>query len=210
MPIFIGLYRALQVEVELRDAPLISSGVRWCSNLAAPDMLFDWSGFMPATVNSGIGFPSFPLLGGLFGLGPYLNLFPMVTIALFLIQQKVMMPPAADEQAATQQKMMKYFMVIMGLMFYKVAAGLCIYFIASTLWGLAEQPLPAQGRGGRWRRGRDRRHPAARQGSAAERVRARGHSPEEEEAVDAWWDKRAKRTQAHRSLVKLRAMSFEP
>jgi YidC/Oxa1 family membrane protein insertase len=140
MPIFIGLYRALQVNVELRDAPLISHAVRWCSNLAAPDMLFDWSGFMPAAVSSGIGFPWFLFgIGSMAGLGPYLNLFPLVTIALFLIQQKVMMPPAADEQAAQQQKIMKYFMFVMGLMFYKVAAGLCIYFIASTLWGLAER-----------------------------------------------------------------------
>jgi len=37
--------------------------------------------------------------------------------------------------------MMTYMMVFMGLMFYKVAAGLCIYFIASSLWGLAERRL---------------------------------------------------------------------
>ncbi len=139
MPIFLGLYRALQVNVELRDAPLISHAIRWCSNLAAPDMLFDWSSFMPATVNNGVGFPWFPLIGRMLGLGPYLNLFPIITLALFLVQQKVMMPPAADEQAAQQQKIMKYFMFLMGLMFFKVAAGLCIYFIASTLWGLAER-----------------------------------------------------------------------
>ena len=30
------------VDVELRSAPLISEAVRWCSNLSAPDMLFDW------------------------------------------------------------------------------------------------------------------------------------------------------------------------
>ena len=50
-----------------------------------------------------------------------------------------MMPPAADEQAAQQQKIMKYVMILMALMFYKVAAGLCIYFVASTLWGLTER-----------------------------------------------------------------------
>lgn len=138
MPIFLGLYRALQVNVELRDAPLISHAIRWCSNLAAPDMLYEWS-WMPEAVKSGIGFPWFPLLGSMFGLGPYLNLFPIITLALFLIQQKVMMPPAADEQAAQQQKIMKYVMFLMGLMFFKVAAGLCIYFIASTFWGLAER-----------------------------------------------------------------------
>jgi YidC/Oxa1 family membrane protein insertase len=29
----------------------------------------------------------------------------------------------------------------MGVMFYKVAAGLCIYFIVSSLWGLCERKL---------------------------------------------------------------------
>jgi YidC/Oxa1 family membrane protein insertase len=51
------------------------------------------------------------------------------------------MPPPADEQAAMQQKMMKYMMVFMGIMFYKVASGLCLYFIASSLWGIAERKL---------------------------------------------------------------------
>ncbi len=130
MPVFMGLYRCLMVDIELRDAPLLSHAIRWCSNLAAPDMLFDWSRFMPDFVNSGIG---------LFGLGPYFNLLPILTIVLFIVQQKIMMPPAADEQAAMQQKMMKYMMIFMGLMFFKVASGLCIYFIASSLWGLGER-----------------------------------------------------------------------
>jgi YidC/Oxa1 family membrane protein insertase len=139
LPIFMGLYRALQVNVELRDAPLFpSTWIRWCSNLAAPDMFFDWSRFMPPGVNNGTGL-SIPLIGPMLGLGPYLNLLPIVTVALYLIQQKVMMPPAADEQAAAQQKMMKYMMFFIGLMFYKVAAGLCIYFIATTIWSLAER-----------------------------------------------------------------------
>jgi YidC/Oxa1 family membrane protein insertase len=32
-------------------------------------------------------------------------------------------------------------MVVIGVMFYKVAAGLCLYFIASSLWGMAERKL---------------------------------------------------------------------
>ena len=36
---------------------------------------------------------------------------------------------------------MKYMMAFMGLLFYKVAAGLCVYFIASSLWGFAERRL---------------------------------------------------------------------
>ncbi len=46
-----------------------------------------------------------------------------------------------DEQQEMQQKMMKYMMAFMGMMFYKVASGLCLYFIATSLWGLAERKL---------------------------------------------------------------------
>jgi YidC/Oxa1 family membrane protein insertase len=120
------------VAIELRDAPLLSHSIRWCSNLAAPDMLYDWKGWgLPAWFTDGTS--------GMFSLGPYFNLLPMLTIVLFIWQQKVMMPPAADEQAAMQQKMMKYMMIFMGLMFFKVASGLCIYFIVSSLWGMGER-----------------------------------------------------------------------
>ncbi|MFM8435326.1 MAG: YidC/Oxa1 family insertase periplasmic-domain containing protein, partial [Planctomycetia bacterium] len=33
IPIFMGLYRSLATDVELRQAPLFSSAIRWCSNL---------------------------------------------------------------------------------------------------------------------------------------------------------------------------------
>jgi len=132
LPIFIGLYRALMVDLELRQAPLLTESIRWCSNLAAPDMLYDWSWFMPGLVNSG---------QGLFGLGPYFNLLPMLTVGLFIWQQKMFMPPPADEQAAMQQKIMQYMMLFMGVLFFKVSSGLCLYFIASSLWGVAERKL---------------------------------------------------------------------
>jgi len=132
LPIFVGLYRSLMVDVELRQAPLISESIRWASNLAAPDMLWNWVGVMPEFVTSG---------QGILGLGPYLNVLPLVTIALFIWQQKMFMPPPADEQAAMQQKMMQYMMIFMGVLFFKVASGLCVYFIASSLWGVAERKL---------------------------------------------------------------------
>jgi YidC/Oxa1 family membrane protein insertase len=130
LPVFLGLYRSLMVDVELRQAPLICEAVRWCSNLAAPDMVFDWSSFMPDFVVSG---------QGILGLGPYFNLLPLITIGLFIWQQKKLMPPAMDEQAAMQQKMMMFMTVFMGVLFYKVASGLCLYFIASSLWSIAER-----------------------------------------------------------------------
>lgn len=130
IPIFVALYRALMVDVELRQAPLFSEAIRWCSNLSAPDMFLDWSWLMPEFINRGQGF---------FGLGPYLNVLPIITIGLFLWQQKKMMPPPGDEQAAMQQKIMTYMLIFMGLLFYKVASGLCLYFIASSLWGMGER-----------------------------------------------------------------------
>lgn len=128
LPIFIGLYRGLQADISLRDAPLFGENF-WCSNLAAPDMLFKWEGW-------------FPFLVAQDGqLGPYFNLLPLVTIALYLVQNKMLMPPAQNEQQEMQQKMMNYMMVFMGFMFFKVASGLCVYFIASTIWSLMERKL---------------------------------------------------------------------
>jgi YidC/Oxa1 family membrane protein insertase len=132
------------VDVELRQAPLFGHWIRWCSDLSAPDMFFNWSAIMPQFVNNG---------EGIFGLGPYFNVLPLVTVALFLISMKMSMPEPANEQAVMQQKMMKYMTGFMGLLFYKVASGLCLYFIASSLWGLGERRLlkktsPGAGPGG--------------------------------------------------------------
>lgn len=132
LPIFIALYRSLLVDVELRQAPLFSEAIRFCSNLAAPDMLFNWTDYVWTTISTGYGF---------FGLGPYLNLLPILTIAIFIAQQKMFMPPALDDQARMQQNIMKYMMIFMGFVFFKVPSGLCIYFIISSLWGLAERQL---------------------------------------------------------------------
>jgi YidC/Oxa1 family membrane protein insertase len=130
LPIFIGLYRALMIDVELRGAPLFSEAIRWCSNLGAPDMLFYWGNWSPQFLFSETGW-----------LGPYFNVLPLVTIVLFLVQQKMFMPPPTDEQSAMQQKIMTYMMIFMGFFFYKVASGLCLYFIASSLWGIGERKL---------------------------------------------------------------------
>ncbi len=136
LPIFIGLYRALMVDVELRGASLLGPAVRWCSNLAAPDMLFYWGSFWGR-----IDWEWFNEGQGMFALGPYFNILPLVTIGLFIVQQKMFMPPPADDQAKMQQNVMTFMMLFMGLLFFKVASGLCIYFIASSLWGVAEKKL---------------------------------------------------------------------
>jgi YidC/Oxa1 family membrane protein insertase len=120
LPIFIGLYQALSNSVDLRLAPF---PLTWIDNLAAPDALFPLGFTVPF-----VGWTTF-------------NLLPIITIALFIVQQKMFMPPPTDEQTAMQQKMMKYMSVFMGFFFYTVPSGLCIYFIASSLWGIGERKL---------------------------------------------------------------------
>ena len=130
LPIFIGLYRCLSVNIELRDAALIPA-ISWASNLAGPDRLFEWKSWTPGFIgNEADGY-----------FGPFFNVLPLITVVLFLIQQKMITPPATDEQTKMQQQMMTYMTVLMGIMFYKVPAGLCLYFITSSLWGICERKL---------------------------------------------------------------------
>ena len=129
LPIFLGLYRCIAVDIELRQAALIP-GLDWCSNLAGPDQVLFWKGFMPSMFVAESGM-----------LGPYLNVLPLITVGLFLVHQQLFTPPATDEQSAMQLKMMKYMTLFMGFLFFKVASGLCLYFIASSLWGIAERKL---------------------------------------------------------------------
>jgi YidC/Oxa1 family membrane protein insertase len=118
LPIFMGLYQALNHAVDLRAAKFL-----WIQNLAAPDALFQ-----------------LPFIVPFFGWKEF-NLLPLITLSLFMLQQKMFMPPPANEEQAMQQKMMNFMMIFMGVMFYKVPAGLCVYFIASSLWGMAEKKL---------------------------------------------------------------------
>jgi YidC/Oxa1 family membrane protein insertase len=129
LPIFFGLFRGLSVDIALRDQPLIP-GIDWCKNLAAPDKLWMWKDWMPKFLADELGF-----------LGPYLNILPLITVVLFLVQQKMFMPPPTDDQQRLMQKMMTYMMVFMGVLFFKVPAGLCVYFITSSIWGIIERKM---------------------------------------------------------------------
>jgi YidC/Oxa1 family membrane protein insertase len=149
LPIFMGLYYCLQESIAFRLQPfypglqdLQPSWFPWLRNLAAPDMLLWWSESIPF-----ISDPASQV--GMLYLGPYLNLLPVLAVTLMLVHMTVMAPPPTDEQMAMNLKIQKYMMIFFGFMFYKVAAGLCIYFIASSLWGLAERRyLPKAGTGG--------------------------------------------------------------
>jgi YidC/Oxa1 family membrane protein insertase len=131
MPIMMGLYFALQESVFFRLAPV---GMTWIHNLAAPDMLLEWGDKIPW-----ISRPSD--YGGFIYLGPYLNLLPLFAMGLMVVQQKMFMPPPTSDEQKQQQDMMMVMSVIMSVMFYRVPSGLCLYFIVSSLWGLAERRL---------------------------------------------------------------------
>ena len=129
LPIFIGLYRGLSVDIALRDQPLIP-GFGWCSNLAGPDRLLYWESWMPQMLAGETGW-----------LGPYLNVLPLVTVVLFLVQQKMFTPPPTDDQQKMMHRMMTFMMLFMGVLFFKVSSGLCLYFITSSLWGIIERKM---------------------------------------------------------------------
>jgi YidC/Oxa1 family membrane protein insertase len=117
LPIFVGLWQALNNSVALRHASFL-----WIENLAAPDMLFQFPAELPF-------------------LGRYFNLLPFAVVGLMLVQTKLFSPPPTTPEAEMQQKMMKYMMIFMAFMFYKVPSGLGFYFITSSLWQIGERLL---------------------------------------------------------------------
>ena len=123
LPIFVGLYTALNSAVDLRLQSFL-----WIENLAGPDAIYRLPFALP------------------FGLGQDFSLLPLCTVVLFLTQQKMFMPPAQDEQQEMQYKMMNMMTVVMGVMFWHQPAGLCLYFIASSIWSIAERKLLGSGK----------------------------------------------------------------
>jgi YidC/Oxa1 family membrane protein insertase len=182
MPIFMGLYYCLQESIHLRLAPFL-----WMKNLAAPDMLIWWGENIPW-----LSRPQ-DLGSSMVYLGPFFNILPVIAVALMIAQQKMLTPPPTDEQQAMQQKMMKWMMVLFGFMFYKVAGGLCIYFIASSLWGLTERKLlPRRQLAAAAAAGTDASSNGRRSSTAARPGRGRGRKEDEDsdglmQRVKAWW-----------------------
>ena len=113
---------------------LHSMELTWVKNLAAPDMLFFWGDNIP--------YLSRPTdYGSIIFLGPYLNLLPLFAMGLMVVQQKMFMPPPTNDEMKSQQNIMMFMSVAMSVVFYRVPAGLCLYFIASSLWGVTERQL---------------------------------------------------------------------
>ncbi len=122
MPFLFGMFYMLKSSFPLRGAPFISG---WIDNLAAPDVLFSW------------GQP-------LWIIGNQFHLLPILTGVVMYIQgkmtQKTPKDPSQLTEAEQQQKMMGTMMsVVFTAMFYGFPSGLNIYFMFSTLLGIAQQ-----------------------------------------------------------------------
>lgn len=109
-PVFIGMFQILRSAIELRQAPFAG----WIRDLSLPDHLF-----------------TVPL----FGLG--FNVLPILATGAFLWQM-ALAPKPDDPQARQQQKIMMFMPVVFGIMFYNYAAGLSLYMLTSSLYGIAE------------------------------------------------------------------------
>jgi YidC/Oxa1 family membrane protein insertase len=113
-PVFLGLFYGLRAAYELRHAPFL-----WIGDLSLPDH----------TLHFGT---KLPLLGW-----ETLNVLPITMVVLWYLQQR-MTPLPADPQQARMMKMMRFFPFIFGFMLYNYAAGLSLYWIASSTLGIFE------------------------------------------------------------------------
>ena len=118
IPIFFGLFSALRVSFDLRQEPFFG----WIKDLSQPDQLMR------------IDLP-FPIVGPI----EYLNLLPILMVVLWVGQQKVVPKPATDnEQARQMQKMMMWIPIMFGVFLYNYAAGLSLYMITTSAFGIME------------------------------------------------------------------------
>jgi len=109
MPVFIGLFYALQSSIELRHAPFML----WMNDLSAPDMLF---------VIPGLEIP--------------FRVLPVLMAASMVLQAKLA-PTSPDPQQA--QMMMTVMPIMMLVLFYQFPSGLVLYYTLSNFLGIAHQ-----------------------------------------------------------------------
>lgn len=111
LPVFIGLYYALQGAIQLRQEPF----VLWITDLSAPEALF-----------------TIP------GLELPVRLLPLLMGGSMVLQQK-MTPTTMD--AAQARMMLTVMPIMFTLLFYQFASGLVLYWLVSNVLGIAQQAL---------------------------------------------------------------------
>lgn len=109
LPVFIGLYYALQSSIELRQAPFML----WMDDLSAPETLF-----------------TIP------GLGLPVRVLPLLMGGSMVLQQRLT-PTTIDPAQA--RMMMTVMPVMFTALFYGFPSGLVLYWFVSNLLGIVHQ-----------------------------------------------------------------------
>jgi YidC/Oxa1 family membrane protein insertase len=110
LPVFIGLFYALQSSIQLRHAPFVG----WIRDLSAPDLLF-----------------TIPVLA------LPVRVLPIVMGATMFVQQKLTPMQTPDP---TQARMMMIVMpIMMTVLFYGFPSGLVLYWMLSNVLAIAHQ-----------------------------------------------------------------------
>ncbi len=129
MPIFIGLWSALQTTYELRQSPFLYAfghHLTWIWDLSQPDRAF-W-------------FPNHPVNFWYIHFDA-INILPVLVAIVSFMNTKIMrsmQPPAATPEAESQQKMMQWMTLIFPLLFYNMPSGLNLYYVTSMGFGILE------------------------------------------------------------------------
>lgn len=111
LPVFIGLYYALQAAIQLRQEPFFA----WISDLSVPETLF--------TVP---------------GLDLPIRLLPLLMGGSMVLQAR-MTPTTMDPAQA--RMMNTFMPIMFTFMFYQFASGLVLYWLVSNLLGIGQQLL---------------------------------------------------------------------
>jgi len=118
LPVFFALYRMLWQAFELRRAPFL-----WITDLSEPDRLIT----LPFTI---------PIPFSAQGIDA-VNLLPILGAVAILFSQELM-PTSGPTQTPQQKMIMRIMPVIFTLFMYNLAAGLNLYFLVSSLIGIAQ------------------------------------------------------------------------
>lgn len=122
LPFLIGMFDLLKSTFELRGASFIPG---WIDNLAAPDVLFTWT-------------------TPIFFFGNAFHLLPVLLGVVMFIQAQLMSPLPKDSKLWTDQQRQQRAMgnimtVVFTVAFYHFPAGLNLYWLSSTVFGILQQ-----------------------------------------------------------------------
>ncbi|WP_213318395.1 membrane protein insertase YidC [Chlamydiifrater volucris] len=120
LPFLIAMFDLLKSSFLLRGASFIPG---WIDNLTAPDVIFSWE-------------------TPVFLIGNQIHLLPIILGIVMFAQQKLSTtsrPGELTEQQRQQQAMGTMMALLFTVMFYNFPSGLNLYWLSSTVLGIAQQ-----------------------------------------------------------------------